>query len=136
MTLLSPVLRGFIKKEFRQTLRDPRNAMLLFVAPMIQMIVFGYALSSEIKNVRLAVAPSCGDTMLHEISRDAFASGWFIAADASPSKDPFAAIARNKADVVLVPPQGGLTKAIENGRGELQILINAVNVTQAQGIEN
>ena len=42
-------LWGFIKKEILQTLRDPRMAILLFGVPVIQLMVFGLAISNEVK---------------------------------------------------------------------------------------
>ncbi|MBF0300188.1 MAG: ABC transporter permease, partial [Oligoflexia bacterium] len=44
-------LLGFIKKEILQTLRDPRMTVLLFGVPIIQLIIFGYAISNEVKNI-------------------------------------------------------------------------------------
>ena len=44
-----------VKKEFIQTLRDPHMRWLLFGPPIIQMLVFGYAATLDVKNVALAV---------------------------------------------------------------------------------
>ncbi len=135
MIKLNATLLGFIKKEFLQTLRDPRNRMLLFVAPALQMMAFGFAISSDIKNVRIAVPISHEDFMLNDVRKHALASVWFIPAK-TPQHDPFESINNDEADVVLVPPPGGFTKSVINGKGEIQILINAMNVTKAQAIEN
>lgn len=135
MIKINPTLAGFIKKEFLQTLRDPRNRMLLFIAPAIQMMVFGFAITSDIKNIRLAVAASHEDFMLNDVQRNALASGWFVAAK-TPRLDPFESINNDEADAVLVPPPGGFSKSVINGTGEIQILINAMNVTKAQAVEN
>ncbi|MNK01232.1 Inner membrane transport permease YbhR [compost metagenome] len=124
-------LKGFIKKELLQTLRDPRMRMLLFVAPVFQLTVFGVALSTEAKNIRLSLSSAPSDTFMNNIYRDAMASGWFIPAKTT-SEDPFAQVQNNEADVVLVAPMGGLT-SMKNP--QLQMLINATNVTRAQSIE-
>ncbi|MFB0564186.1 MAG: ABC transporter permease [Candidatus Aminicenantaceae bacterium] len=44
-----------IRKEFIQTFRDKRMLMPIFVAPVIQLILFGYAVTTDIKNISLAV---------------------------------------------------------------------------------
>ena len=44
-----------VKKEFIQTLRDPHMRWLLFGPPLIQMLVFGYAATLDVRNVELAV---------------------------------------------------------------------------------
>ena len=48
-------IRQMLKKEFIQTLRDPHTRWLLFGPPLIQMVIFGYAATMEIKHVSLAV---------------------------------------------------------------------------------
>lgn len=127
-------LLGFIKKEFRQTLRDPRMRMLLFVAPVVQLTIFGVALSSEAKNIRLSVFGSPSDYALHALHRKALASGWFIPAKVS-SSEPFEQIKKGEADAVLIAPKGGLHKSLGRQQGEVQLLVNAINVTRAQSIE-
>ncbi|KYG69780.1 multidrug ABC transporter permease [Bdellovibrio bacteriovorus] len=127
-------LLGFIRKEFLQTLRDPRMRMLLFVAPCVQLTIFGVALSTEAKNIRLSVFGAPNDTSLQEIYRKALASGWFIPAKTS-SLDPFDQINKGEADAVLVAPMGGLDKSLGRSEGKVQLLVNATNVTRAQSIE-
>ena len=98
-------LLGFIKKEFRQTLRDPRMRMLLFIAPCVQLTIFGVALSTEAKNIRLAIFASPDDTTIHELHRKALASGWFIPAKVTKT-DPFEQVQSGEADAVLMNGDG------------------------------
>ena len=48
-------IQRMLVKEFLQTLRDPRTRFLLFAPPVIQMMVFGYAATLEVKHVQFAV---------------------------------------------------------------------------------
>lgn len=48
-------IRQMLKKEFIQTLRDPHTRWILFGPALIQMFIFGYAATMEIKHVSLAV---------------------------------------------------------------------------------
>ncbi len=43
-----------IRKEFYQTLRDPRTRVLLFAPPLMQLILFGYAVNLDVENARAA----------------------------------------------------------------------------------
>ena len=43
-----------LRKEFRQTLREPRMRVLLFVPPLVQLIVFGYAVNLDVDHTRIA----------------------------------------------------------------------------------
>ncbi len=46
-------IREIVRKEFRQTLREPRMRILLFVPPLVQLIIFGYAVNLDVDHVRL-----------------------------------------------------------------------------------
>jgi len=43
------------RKEFIQIFRDPRMRRVIFVAPMIQLIVFGYAVSTDVRHTSTVV---------------------------------------------------------------------------------
>ena len=47
-------IREIIKKEFRQALREPRMRVILFVPPLVQLIIFGYAVNLDVENSRIA----------------------------------------------------------------------------------
>lgn len=49
-----PRIRELVRKEFIQLLRDKRNRMIVFVAPLIQVLVFGYVVNYDTRNIRVA----------------------------------------------------------------------------------
>ncbi|MGZ3688521.1 MAG: ABC transporter permease, partial [Bdellovibrionota bacterium] len=132
---MNRTLTGFIRKELTQTLRDPRMRILLFVAPMMQLTLFGVAISTEVKNIRLAAQFDSKDTVMRDIYERSLSSGWFLPVAFPPGADPFQLVESSRADAVLVPPPGGLTRAIGRQDAHLQLLVNATNVTQAQSVE-
>jgi ABC-2 type transport system permease protein len=64
-------LRALIIKEFLAVLRDPRARLILIVPPIIQLLVFSYAATLEVKNVDVAVlnrdAGAWSDELLHRV---------------------------------------------------------------------
>lgn len=46
---------ALVKKEFRQIRRDARTLYLIFLFPVFLLILFGYALSLDVKNVKIAI---------------------------------------------------------------------------------
>ena len=48
-------IKELVRKEFIQLLRDKRNRMVLFVSPLIQMLVFGYVVNYDIRNINVAL---------------------------------------------------------------------------------
>ena len=41
---MNPTLLGFIRKELLQTLRDPRMRFVLILVPVVQLVLFGFAI--------------------------------------------------------------------------------------------
>lgn len=56
---------AFIQKEFRHVLRDKRSLIILLGLPVVMMILFGFALSSEVKNSKVAVLDYAQDDASH-----------------------------------------------------------------------
>jgi len=133
---LDRTLIGFVKKELIQALRDPRMKFILFMMPMIQLTLFGVAISNEVKNIRLAAFFDSKDTVLRDIYERSINGGWFVPARSLSREDPFELVKGGKADAVLVPQPGGFTRALGRGDAVLQVLTDATNVTQAQAVEN
>lgn len=46
---------SFIRKEFFHIFRDRRTMLILLGMPIVQIILFGFAITTEVKNVRVAV---------------------------------------------------------------------------------
>ena len=49
------VIRYIMRKEFIQTFRDKRMILPLFIAPVIQLILFGFAATTDVKNISLGI---------------------------------------------------------------------------------
>lgn len=57
---------AFVKKEFYHILRDKRTMLILLVMPVVQIILFGFAISTEIRNINVAiVAPERTESIRH-----------------------------------------------------------------------
>ena len=135
--MIDPTLRGFIKKEFIQTMRDRRMRVILLMMPLVQMAIFGIAISTEIKNIRLAAFFNTKDNVLRDVYERAIMGGWFVPAQATGriAQSPFELIQANKADAVLVGPPRGFTHEMGRKAAPLQLLIDATNVVQAESVE-
>ncbi|MFC2335379.1 MAG: ABC transporter permease, partial [Prevotella sp.] len=51
-------LTSFIIKEAKHIVRDKRTMLILFGMPVIMMLLFGYAITNDIKNVRTVIVMS------------------------------------------------------------------------------
>ena len=48
-------IRELVRKEFIQLFRDRKNRPLLVISPLVQLIVFGYVVTTDVREVRVAL---------------------------------------------------------------------------------
>ena len=48
-------IRELVRKEFIQLFRDPKNKRLLIVSPIIQLMIFGYVMSTDVRLIKVGV---------------------------------------------------------------------------------
>lgn len=128
------IVLAFIKKEFAQTLRDPVMRVFLLVAPVLQLVVLGYAISTDFRNLRVAVQYEPSDVAARQLADKIYSTEWFVRVEAF-NRDPYELLQSGKADAVLVAPLGGMTRALANGGESAQLLIDAQNATKARAVE-
>ena len=68
----------FIIKEFHHIFRDFRTMIILFGMPVVQVLLFGFAITNDIKDARIAILDKSNDYMTHEITNKLLSSGYFI----------------------------------------------------------
>jgi ABC-2 type transport system permease protein len=66
-----------LKKEFIQLFRDKRMRIMLFLPPIVQLIVFGYAATTDVKQIRTAILDEDRTHMSREFIETFEASGYF-----------------------------------------------------------
>jgi ABC-2 type transport system permease protein len=120
------------RKEIRQILRDRRSLSILLFVPVFFLLIYGYALSWDLRDIALAV----DDRDRSAASRSLIAafgnSGYFrIVADASPPGAIDRLMDRGQVRAVLViPPR--LDADLRSGRRvPVQVLLNGDNATTA-----
>lgn len=69
--------RAFVKKEFRHIFRDRRTLVILFGMPVLLLILFGFALTNEIKDAGIAILDQSKDDMSLRLKSKILSSGYF-----------------------------------------------------------
>ncbi|HCD35486.1 MAG TPA: ABC transporter permease [Chlorobium sp.] len=69
---------GFVVKEFYHIFRDRRTAAILFGMPVIQLLLFGYAIRNEIQEVKIGIADLSRDAVSQAITDKLLSSGTFV----------------------------------------------------------
>jgi ABC-2 type transport system permease protein len=68
---------GFVKKEFLHIFRDYRTLFILFGIPVAQILIFGYAVTMDIKKAEIAILDLSKDDMSRKISEKLLSSDFF-----------------------------------------------------------
>src|SRR3989304_7751307 len=125
-------IKHMLIKEFIQVFRDPRMRMVIFVIPCFQVLVIGYAVSTDVKHVSTAVL----DLDNSQTSRDVVASfewsGYFdVVQRIGTDQEAVALLDRGSVSAVL-HIMHGLAEALRAGRtARLQVLIDGTDSNTA-----
>jgi ABC-2 type transport system permease protein len=68
----------FTIKEFRHIFRDIRTLLIIFGMPIVQLLIFGYVISNEIKDAKIGIYNPSGDYLSHELTTKLTSSGYFL----------------------------------------------------------
>jgi ABC-2 type transport system permease protein len=67
----------FVKKEFFHALRDRKTLLILFGLPIVQIMIFGFALTNEVKNSKIIIADQAKDMASQQLITKIEASKYF-----------------------------------------------------------
>ncbi len=121
-----------IRKEFRQAFREPRLRTMLFLPPVIQLLVFGYAVNLDVERATMAWMDQDHTPESRELLAAFQGSGRFdVRSTPGNDREVQALLDANKVDMVVrVLP--GFERDIQRGRSTaVQILINGTNSNTA-----
>ena len=125
-------LRRIIRKEFIQALRDPRMRSILFLPPLIQLLIFGYAASLDVDNAKIAWMDQDRTPESRELLSEFEGSGRFILAGIPNDERAMQRMMdRGQVDaVVRILP--GFARDVERGRtSRVQVLLDGTNSNTA-----
>lgn len=125
-------VRHMLAKELIQTLRDPHTRWILFGPPIIQMLVFGYAATLEVKHVSMAVLDLDNTQESRELVADFYGSRYFdikrYAAQRGELRDGI-----DRGDfLVAIEIDSGFAQRMRKGQGaSVQVLVDSSNSNTA-----
>jgi ABC-2 type transport system permease protein len=121
-----------VRKEFIQTLRDPHTRFLLIGPPMIQMLVFGYAATLEVKHVELAALDLDNTQESRELLSHFSASSYFDIKKYAVRRDELREGIDRGDFLMALEINSGFAQRLRNGQGaSVQVLVDASNSNTA-----
>ena len=126
------VFLSLVLKEARHILRDRRTMLILFGMPVVMMLLFGFALSTEVRNVRVVVAAPEPDALTVRLTEVVEASDLFVLVGTVPSAERAQQVLTNRtADVALIFG-AGLASNLTTGRAQIQIVTDGSDPNMAR----
>jgi ABC-2 type transport system permease protein len=125
-------LRRMLIKEFLQMFRDVRMRLIVFVAPVLQMTVFAFALTTDVTNIRTVVLDRDHSTLSRELIHAFTASDYFeIVAIADAPDDFEAMLDAGTAQAALEVPFKFERDMLGNRTAKVQLLVDGTETTNA-----
>ncbi len=128
---------SFVKKEFLHIWRDKRTLFILLGMPMVQIIIFGFALTNEVKNSQIAVLDQSKDAATVSLIQELNASLYFdVAQQLTSSSEIEAAFRKGKIKMVVVIPQHFGDDLQHNNKASVQLIADASDPNVANTLTN
>ncbi|MCD8301651.1 MAG: ABC transporter permease, partial [Prevotellaceae bacterium] len=126
------MFKAFVIKEFNHILRDGRTLMMLVALPIALILLFGFAISTEIRNVNVGVMIAEDDAFITDMVTKIDQSKYFTVRERFTSEQQIDdAIRQNKVDAVLsFGPEFGRKVQIGDG-AEVSLIMDASNPNNA-----
>lgn len=119
---------SFILKETKHITRDKRTMLMLFGMPIVMMLLFGFAVTNDVRNVRVVIVMSNADNATQQVAGRLAASEYFTLTKvvATPTEAE-KAIRDQKADMAIVFSQDFASR-----KSGYQLIVDGADPNMAQ----
>ena len=119
---------SFVIKEAKHILRDKRTMLILFGMPVVLMLIFGFAITNDVKNVRTVVVTSQMDNLTQAAIDRLAASEYFtITSTVATPKEAEKLIRNQKTDMAVVFGQNFASR-----KSGIQLIVDGSDPNMAQ----
>ena len=124
---------SFVKKEFYHILRDKRTMFILFGLPVAELLLFGYVITNEIKDAKIAIVDHSKDNVTKEITNKILSSGFFILDENISQSDNLEEILQKGNVKEIIVFENDFAKNLERENiANIQIIADATDANTAQ----
>ncbi len=127
----------FVVKEARHIIRDKRTMLILFGMPVVMMLLFGFAISTDVRNVRTIVVTSSLDHQTQRCIEALGANEYFdILYKVNTPAEAERLIRNQKADIAIVFLSGERRVKSEGSNSVVQVIVDGTDPNMAQMYAN
>lgn len=126
---------AFVRKEFYHISRDTRTMMILLLMPLIQIILFGFAITTEVKNSKIAIYDPSVDIATRQITDRLNASEYFnITQYISNPAEISKVFQEGKAHLIVVFGERFNETLLHTGKAQIQLIADATDPNTAASL--
>lgn len=127
----------FIKKEFFHILRDPRSMLVLLGMPVVQIILFGFAITNEIRNANIAVLDNSKDEATQKIISRLEGNTYFkIYKDIKNNDGIYPAFKSGKIKLAVIFQPNFQQELLHTNKAQIQLIADASDPNNATTLTN
>jgi ABC-2 type transport system permease protein len=128
-------VRALVRKEAHQIGRDPSSLAIGIVLPLVLILLFGYGLSLDIQDARVAVVLDEPSPEAADLAAGFELSSWFDARLTTSMADAFELILDHQVDAIVRIPQD-FARRLARGRAPVQVLVHGTDANKARIIHS
>lgn len=122
----------FVRKEFIHILRDPLTLLILIAMPIVEMLIFGFALNMEVSHIRTVVVSDGGDRLSRNITEALAANPYFILLETRPTTDDMdRMMQKDRVDLCIVLPTEVEAEVVSGRKPQIRIIADASDPNSA-----
>jgi len=126
------MILALLKKEFYQVFRDANMLRMIFLMPLIQLMVLGYAINTDVKNISTTVYDFDNSSLSREYIKAKTAGGYFVLSDENiPLSDVERGFKENRYNAALIIPADFDESFRERKSVNVGLLIDGSNANSA-----
>ena len=127
-------LSAFIQKEFRHILRDKWTLLIIVGMPIAQLLLFGFAITTEVRNASVSVFDPVNDELTTRIIERMNASEYFNVSERITDIDRINDIFREGKTSLVMVFSDNFSNEILNGGASVQLIADGTDPNQASMI--
>ena len=129
--------RIFIQKEFYHIFRDKRTLIILLGMPIVLVILFGFAITNEIVDAKIAIVDPAKDDMTREITQRILSSSYFILEEQIPSEAAIEAhFQKGETKMVIAFSPDFQARFYKDQKAQIQLIADATDPNTAISLIN
>jgi ABC-2 type transport system permease protein len=127
----------FVRKEFAHVLRDKKTLLILFGMPVVQILIFGFALTNEVKNSKITIVDYSKDHASQQIISRIEASRYFeVEKNSSDHHQIEESFREGKIKLAIIFPENFEHDLFHQNSAQVQIIADASDPNTANTLTN